>query len=85
MTLLRDDFDDLLDYCKNTKTALYKLLFDKVAVSYGNEGGRTRTDILNKVTISKASHKAAQGDKNFKVDLDLLIVGEVERDGVAPI
>lgn len=85
LSLLRDDFDELLDYCKRTDTALYRLIFDKIAVSYANDGGRTRTDILNKVTITKASHKAGQGDKNLKIDLDLLIVGEIKRDGVAAI
>ncbi|MDR2024024.1 MAG: hypothetical protein LBQ71_12475 [Hungatella sp.] len=85
MSLLRDDFDTLLDYCKRTGTPLYRLIFPKIAVSYANDGGRTRSDILNQVTITKSSHKAAQGDKNLKIDLDLLIVGEVKRDGVAAL
>lgn len=82
ISLLRDDFDSLLDYCKRTNTPLYRLIFPKIAVSYASDGGRTRTDILNKVTITKNSQKAAQGDKNLKIDLDLLIVGEIIRDGV---
>ncbi|WP_270815169.1 hypothetical protein [Hungatella effluvii] len=85
ISLLRDDFDTLLDYCRRTGTPLYRLLFPKIAVSYANDGGRTRTDILNKVTITKLSQKAAQGDKSLKVDLDLLIVGDIKRDGVAAI
>lgn len=85
VTLLRDDYDGLLDYCKRTGTPLYRLLFGKVTVSYANDGDRTRTDVLNKVTITKNSHKAAQGDKSLSVDLDLLIVGGVVRDGVKPM
>ena len=82
LSLLRDDFDSLLDFCRRTETPLYRLLFPKIAVSYANDGGRTRTDILNKVTFTKSSQKAAQGDKTLKVDIDLLIVGEIIRDGV---
>ena len=85
VTLLRDDYDGLLDYCKRTGTPLYRLLFGKVTVSYANDGDRTRTDVLNKVTITKNSHKAAQGDKSLSVDLDLLIVGGIVRDGVKPM
>ena len=47
--------------------------------------GTDRTDVLNKVTITKNSHKAAQGDKSLSVDLDLLIVGGIVRDGVKPM
>lgn len=85
ITVLRDDYDALLDYCKKTGTALYRLLFGKVTVSYANDGDRTRTDVLNKVTLTKSSHKAAQGDKSLSIDLDLLIVGGIVRDGVKPM
>lgn len=85
ISLLRDDYDELLDYCKRKDIPIYKLVFPKVAVSYGSEGGRTRTDILNNVTITKQDHKAAQGDKSLKVDMDLMIVGGITRDGVQAI
>lgn len=85
LTLLRDDYDDLLDYCKSQGKALYALEFPKIVVSYANDGGRTRSDVLNTVTISKSSHKASQGDKSLKVELDLMIVGGVIRDGVKPL
>ena len=85
VSMLRDDYDALLDYCKSKKVALFKLLVPKIIVSYANDGGRTRSDVLNKVTFTKRSNKAAQGDKNLKVDLDMLIVGGIECDGVKAV
>ncbi|MEF2965669.1 hypothetical protein V3851_07490 [Paenibacillus sp. M1] len=85
MSLLRDDFDDLIDYCKSQGVPLYKLVIPKIVVSYANDGGRTRTDVLNTVTITKADQKNAQGDKSLKVDLDLLVVNGIDRDGVKPV
>lgn len=85
LTLLRDDYDALLDYCKQQCVAFFALEFPAIIVSYANEGDRTRQDILNRVSISKRSNKAAQGDKALKVDLDLMIAGMIEHDGVAAI
>lgn len=34
---------------------------------------------------SKRSNKAAQGDKSLTVDVDMMIVGGVYQDGVAPV
>jgi len=82
VTLLRDDYDTLLDYCKSKGVPLFELVIPKIVVSYANEGDRTRSDVLNTVTFTKRSNKAAQGDKSIKVDLDMLIVDGIESDGV---
>lgn len=82
VSLLRDDYDALLDYCRSKGIPLFKLVIPKIVVSYANQGDRTRSDVLNNVTFSKRSNKAAQGDKSIKVDLDMLIVGGIESDGV---
>lgn len=52
---------------------------------YANEGARTKIDELKKVKFSKRSNKAAQGDKSLTVDVDMMIVGGVYQDGVAPV
>ena len=85
VSLLRDDYDALLDYCKSKGVPLFKLVIPKIVVSYANEGDRTRSDVLNIVTFTKRSNKAAQGDKSIKVDLDMLIVNGIESDGVAAL
>ncbi|PYG86737.1 hypothetical protein LY28_02763 [Ruminiclostridium sufflavum DSM 19573] len=82
VSLLRDDYDALLDYCRSKRISLFKLVIPKIIVSYANDGGRTRSDVLDTVTFTKRSNKAAQGDKSIKVDLDMLIVNGIESDGV---
>lgn len=85
LSMLKDDFDDLVDYCKNQGVALYKLVVPKIIVSYANETQKTKTDVLNKVTFTKTSQKDAQGDKALKVDIDFLIVDGIERDGLKAV
>lgn len=85
MSMLRDDYDDLLDYCKRLGKAFYDMEFPMIVVSYGNPGGRTRMDVLKQVVPIKRSHKAAQGDKSLTVDIDLMIVGGIDEDGVNPV
>lgn len=85
LTMLKDDFDDLVNYCKAQGVALYKLVVPKIVVSYANAMQKTKTDVLNTVTFTKVSHKDAQGDKSLKVDIDFLIVNGIERDGLKAV
>lgn len=85
MSMLRDDYDDILDYCRRMKIPFFGVELPMVVVSYGNDGGRTRMDVLKKVVFTKRSHKAAQGDKSLTVDIDLMIVGGIVEDGVEPV
>ena len=50
-----------------------------------DENGVVKIDELKKVKFSKRSNKAAQGDKSLTVDVDMMIVGGVYQDGVAPV
>ncbi len=85
ITMLKDDYEDLIDYCRTSGIAFYRLEIPKVIVSYASEGSATVSDVLNRVSFTKASHKAAQGDKSLKVDIDLMIAGTIERNGVQPV
>ena len=85
MSMLRDDYDELLAYCKAHGLAFYKMEIPSIAVSYANEGDRTRIDELKKVKFVKRSNKAAQGDKSLTVDIDLMIIGGIIQDGVKPV
>lgn len=85
ITMLRDDYDDLLDYCKAKGISFYGMKFPSVVVSYANQGDRTRIDELKLVIPQSRSFKAAQGDKTLSVDIDLMIVGGIVQDGVEPV
>lgn len=85
MTFLKDDFEDITSYCKANNIAIYDLVLSKVVVSYAKGDGQITTDTLNKVSITKITNKAAQGDKSIKVEAELLIAGTIVRDGVNPI
>lgn len=85
LTFLRDDFEELLQYCKSKGIPFYSLTFPKIVVSYAQGNGQISTDVLNNVSFSKRSMKAAQGDKSFKVDLDLIISGKIVWNGNNPV
>lgn len=84
VSMLQDDYDEMIAYCKARRISFFKLLFPSIIVAYANEGSRTRIDELKKVRFTKRSMKAAQGDKSLKVDLDMMILGGVITDGVNP-
>lgn len=85
MSMHRDDYDALLDYCRATGTPFFGVELPSVVVSYANTGSRTRIDELKRVIFNKRSHKAAQGDKTLSVDIDFMIIGGIVEDGVEPI
>lgn len=85
ISMLRDDFEAVLDYCKSNGIPFYNLTFSKIVVSYANGDGSIATDVLNNVSFSKRSMKAANGDKSFKVDLDLIIAGKIVWNGNDPV
>lgn len=85
LSMLRDDYDDLLGLLQAKGVPFYKMELPSIIVSYANEGARTKIDELKKVKFSKRSNKAAQGDKSLTVDVDMMIVGGVYQDGVAPV
>lgn len=85
MSMLKDDFDDLVAYCKKKNIPLYKLEIPKITVSYANDGERTKMDVIENVGITKVDDKAAQGDKSLKVDIDCIVYGKITRDGLEPV
>lgn len=85
ISLLRDDYDSLLDYCKAQGISFYNIEIPTIVVSYADDGERTRIDELKRVKPVKRSHKAAQGDKSLSVDIDLMILGGIIQDGVKPV
>lgn len=85
ISMLRDDYEAILEYCNKNGIKFFDLNFPKIVVSYASDGGATATDVLNNVSFSKRSTKAANGDKSFKVDLDLIIAGTIDWNGNKPV
>ena len=84
ISLLRDDYEEFLAWCRSQGIPFYKLTIPSIVVSYANEGEKTHMDELKKVKLTKRSHKAAQGDKGLTVDIDMMIVGGIVTDGLEP-
>ena len=75
LSMLRDDYEDLLAFCKARGVSFYDLELPSIVVSYADNGKAISTDELKKVRPIKRTHKAAQGDKSLSVDVDLMIGG----------
>lgn len=82
LSMFREEYYKLLDYCRQNSVSLYNLVIDKIVVSYANDNYPSQVDTLPNVTFTKSSNKAAQGDKSLKVDLDFIIAGVINRNGV---
>ena len=85
LSMLRDDYEDLLALCKARGVSFYDLELPSIVVSYADNGKAISTDELKKVRPIKRTHKAAQGDKSLSVDVDLMIVGGIITNGVQAV
>ena len=85
LSMLRDDYEDLLAFCKARGVSFYDLELPSIVVSYADNGKAISTDELKKVRPIKRTHKAAQGDKSLSVDADLMIVGGIITNGVQAV
>ena len=82
ITILRDEFNKLLDYARREGRGIYRIPPFPITVGYANDGERTRTDELRGCKITKLVHKGSQGDTKLGVEMELLITQEIIRDGV---
>ena len=83
MSMLREDFDEICNVMqKKGVKSFFNHIFEKITVSYGNDGQKVVTDTLPKVKFSKFSGKASQGDKSIKVDLEGFAFGGVNINGM---
>ena len=85
LSMLRDDYEDLLAFCKARGVSFYDLELPSIVVSYADNGKAISSDELKKVRPIKRTHKAAQGDKSLSVDVDLMIVGGIITNGVQAV
>jgi hypothetical protein len=84
VTMQREEYNKLLDYCQKAKKNLYSLPPFPITVSYANEDQAMVTDILKSVKFTKAAASSSQNDKKVTVDLDILIAGGIAWNGIEP-
>ena len=83
MSMLREYFDEICNVMqKKGVKSFFNHIFEKITVSYGNDGQKVVTDTLTNVKFSKFSGKASQGDKSIKVDLEGFAFGGVNINGM---
>ncbi len=83
LSMTREDFNEMIRVIKSKGyKSFYKYIIPKITVSYADDGVATTTDVLTNVKFSKRSLKAAQGDKNMKVDLDGMAMGGIKMNGL---
>ena len=76
--------EEMLRWEKQAGKALSEIEPFPITVSYAADGQNTSTDVLRQCTFTgKTGMGAAQGDGEITVDLDFLILGGVEYDGIA--
>lgn len=85
LSVTREEFSQLTEHCKKMGKALYRLPPFSITVSYADDGMPTNTDVIKDCIFKKTSNKVGNGDKSFKVDLDLQVTGLIIRNGVKPI
>lgn len=82
MSLSREDFGNLIEYCKKKNIKPYDLQFEKIAVSYANDSNPMMVDTLSKVSIAKLDAKATQNDGVLKIPIDLHVGGVINWNGI---
>ncbi|GAB6173278.1 MAG: hypothetical protein QMC95_06540 [Desulfitobacteriaceae bacterium] len=84
ITLLRDEYQNLLDYCKMIGKSFYKIPPFPITASYANDGEKTRVDVVKGVTFTERSQSMKQGDKSLTKELSF-IAEKIVEDGVEPV
>lgn len=85
ITILYEEYERIMEYAKRLKKGLYSIPPFPITVSYANDGQAISTDTLEGCTFTKRSNKAGQGNQNMKVDLDILVTGQIKHNGIAAI
>lgn len=82
VSLKREEFDRIVAYARSQARPILNLNPFPITVSYADAGSTTTTDILRGVVITKVSSQGSEGDAELKVDLDLLVTGGINYNGV---
>ena len=82
-TVLREDFERLLEYAKQKGYALYGIPPFPITVSYANEDKPITTDVLRACKLKKVGTGSGQGDTSTEVELEFAVLNPILWNGVA--
>lgn len=83
LTLRREEFEKILAYCRlQGLKELYGLPPFPITVSYANEDRPLVTDVLQQCKFTKTGSGSEQGAEKVDVELDFIILGGIEWNGL---
>lgn len=82
VTLLRDEYDKLVEHAKNVEGGFYAMEPFPITVSYADKDGQVKTDTLPDCIWVERKRSASQGDTSLTVELNFLILSPIEEDGL---
>ena len=82
LSMLREDYNQILRYCKKRGKKLSVLNIPQITVSYANDDQGTSTDVLRGIILNKHSFSGKQGDKSLTVSLDGFMYKAPKLNGV---
>lgn len=83
LSLLRDEYEKLLENAKGKSKPFFKMDPFSITVSYANKDEEVKTDTLPSCLFTERSRAAKQGDTSIKVELSFLVLDPIEEDGLA--
>jgi len=83
ITLLRKEYQKLLDYCKQTGVSFYRLRPFPITIRYADDGEAPVVDVIRGAEFNERSQSASQNDKTITKELDF-IAEKIVEDGVEP-
>ncbi|MBM4394360.1 MAG: hypothetical protein FJ087_01565 [Deltaproteobacteria bacterium] len=83
MTVSLEEFDRCIALAKAQKVeGFFRIPPFPITCSYGNTDRRTRTDVLKQCLFKKRDFKRSEGDERAPVELEFLILGGIDTDGL---
>jgi len=82
LTLLKEEFDRLIDYAKGNGGSPYRMKPFTITVSYANDDEPTTTDTLRGCKITAISGSQKQGDRGVKREVSLILLEPILWNGV---
>lgn len=82
VTLLRDEYDKLVEHAKGQEGGFFNMAPFPITVSYADKDGKVRTDTLPDCIWTERSRQGSQGDTKLTVELSFLILSPIEEDGL---